>query len=220
MFEINDTPPENVRTKGSRSGMILAFALVILLLMSLMGLIILSNTQTELKISGNSRLGREAFSSADSCARIATFLTLVLVKPKEETIADVLTSPTGTPPRFPLEIETQPKFTYSSLLTEATNFDYTKRYDETGIGSASSDPHIIFSMNGRVVATAVVNIETHNIIDAGASLGTVEPHESGDGPSIQLGIIVLVTGRTNSGAALGSDEPASVVTIMYRNFMD
>jgi hypothetical protein len=71
-----------------------------------------------------------------------------------------------------------------------------------------------------VVASAVVNLETHNIITDGASLGTGEPHESGDGPSMQVGIIVSVTGRTNSEIAASTDEPASVVTIMYRNYVD
>ena len=115
------TPPAPgaAAPRGLRSGMILAFALVILLLMSLMGVVILTSSQTELKITGNTRLGREAFNSADSCARIATFLTLVLVKPKNETIDDLIKDPPASGgPRYPLKIErsaTRP-FTYEKLL--------------------------------------------------------------------------------------------------------
>ncbi|MDR2339194.1 MAG: pilus assembly PilX N-terminal domain-containing protein [Deltaproteobacteria bacterium] len=205
--------------KGTKSGMILAFALIILMLMSLMGVIILSSTQTELKISSNSKLGREAFNSADSCARLATLMTIVLLNPKDESVSSMLRSP-GTPsPRFPLTIEMQPKFNAADLHAEATNFDYTQRYLDTGLGSATAEPHIIFKMNDRVIATAVVNIDTETPIFDGGSLGTGEPHESGDGPSMQVGIVVSVTGRTTTGINVTGDEPTSVVTIMYRNFI-
>jgi hypothetical protein len=215
--------------KGTKSGMVLVFTLVVLLLMSLMGVVILTNAQTELKITGNTRLGREAFNSADSCARIATLMSIVLLNPKNEDVGAIYANNTlnNSDTKFPLKIEPTARFTSKSLIEEATNFDYTSRYKETGIGSsAAEDPHIIFKVKDRdtgverVVATAVISLETHNILSSGASLGTGEPHESGDGPSVQVGIIVSVTGRTNTLYSSTGDEPASIVTIMYRNFLN
>jgi hypothetical protein len=237
MTHMKNDIPEEQAPSGMKSGMILAFALVVLLMMSLMGVIILSNTQTELKITGNTRLGREAFASADSCARIATFLTLVLIKPKDSAnIANVITHPGSPAPKYPLNVKLTGRFDYVKLLNEATNFNYTDRYVQTGLDKQGSHfidfdfedpdavpPHIIFTIGSgaaeRVIATAVVNLETHNILTDGAPLGTSEPYESGDGQQIQLGIIVSVTGRSNTPLQMATDEPASVVTIMYRDFM-
>jgi hypothetical protein len=195
--------------------MILAFALVILLLMSLMGIIILSSTQTELKITSNSRLGRDAFNSADSCARIATYLTLVKLQNKSASWRDVLTTLPDPSPRFPLEVEATSRFD-DDLEMGINNFDYAARYLQTGLGSEPADPHLIFKINGKTVATAVVSLETKNLIPPGASIDGGEPHDSSGGSSLEVGIIVSVTGRTPTVTASG-DEPASVVTLMYRH---
>jgi hypothetical protein len=204
--------------------MILAFALVILLLMSLMGVIVLANARTELNITGNTRVGREAFNSADTCARIATLLTLVLLNPRTDDINDVFQPVPATSPAFPIEVDMQPRFNLDDLMAEATNYKYADRYLEAGVGAplgGTKEPHIIFRMNGREIARAVVNLETYNLIPEGMGIGTGDPNDSASGPKLQVGVVVSVSGKTHQSiAATGADDPSSVVTIMYRNYIN
>jgi hypothetical protein len=221
------TPEQAATPAGSRSGLVLAFALAILVLMSLMGIIILSNTRTELNITGNSRLGREAFNSADATARMATFLTLVLMSPKTENINDVITNvPTSPAPLYPIHVCMQPKFNLEDLISDATNFDFTRRYMETGAGDGSTDPHIIFklgpcnSSSSRELANAVVNLETFNLIPDGMGLGTGDPNDTSGGPKLQVGVVVSVNAKTFENVTAGADDPNSIITVMYRNYMN
>jgi hypothetical protein len=202
--------------KSNKSGMILALTLAFLVLVSLMGIAILSNTRTELSVTGNTKLSRDAFNTADNCARITTFLTLALLNPRLENINELLTQMPHPAPKQPLEIEIKPKFNLNSLLS-AYHKDYKERYRGTGFGSKTSDPHIIFKMNGKTVAKAVVNIETSKLIQDGMGLGTGDPNDSSNGPKLQIGIIVSVAGIALEGGNF--EEPNSVVTIMYREYM-
>ncbi|MDR1315207.1 MAG: hypothetical protein LBQ12_16340 [Deltaproteobacteria bacterium] len=214
--------------KGAKDGLILAFALGILVLMALMGIVILSNTRTEMNITANNRLGREAFNSADATARMATFLTLALLNPRTDNIEDVITSGTtiSPAPRYPVYVCLQPKFNLEDLIDEATNFDYVKRYSETGAGSSTASPHIVFKLgpcdnsNSREVANAVVNLETYNLIPDGMGLGTGDPNDSSSGPRLQVGVVVSVNAKTNEAVHMGADDPNSIITIMYRNYMN
>jgi hypothetical protein len=204
--------------------MVLAFTLVVMVLISLMGIVILSNTKTELSVTGNTRMGRDAFNSADNCARLATFLTLALLNPRTSNINDVISAPPGTTPAHAMGIQLVPgMFTQDKLLNEATNFDYTQRYLDTGAGPMAPNPHIIFSVNDREVARAVVNLETYNLMPAGTGLGTGDPSDSTSGPKLQLGVVVSVTSRTTDNSlptGLNPEEPNSIVTIMYRNYLN
>jgi hypothetical protein len=207
-----------------KSGMVLAFTLFVLVLISLMGVVILSNTRTELSVTGNTRMGRDAFNSADNCARLATFLTLALLNPRTSNINDVISDPPGDTPAHSMAIQLVPAmFTQERLLNDATNFDYTQRYLDTGAGTTAPNPHIIFNVNGREVARAVVNLETYNLIPAGMGLGTGDPNDSTSGPKLQLGLVVSVSSRTTDPSfttELNPEEPNSLVTIMYRNYLN
>ncbi|MDR2349211.1 MAG: hypothetical protein LBF41_01125, partial [Deltaproteobacteria bacterium] len=174
----------------------------------------------------------------DNCARIATFLTLALLNPRTDDINDAIeTMLPSPPPDFPVEIELTPKFTMANLLSEATNFDYRKRYLETGAGPSNADPHIIFKVNGREVANAVVNVETYRLIPEGMSLGTGDPNDATGGARLSVGVIVSVAAKANTPAGASTapappaspsapvapaatanpSEPGSIVTIMYKN---
>jgi hypothetical protein len=209
---------------GRKNGMVLAFTLLVMILISLMGIVILANTRTELSITGNTRMGRDAFNSADNCARLATFLTLALLNPRTSDITDVISAAPGNTPAHAMGIRLVPgMFTQDRLISDATNFDYTQRYLDTGAGPKDPNPHIIFSVNDREVAKAVVNLETYNLIPAGMGLGTGDPSDSTSGPKLQLGVVVSVTSRTtDSSMPTGSnpEEPNSIVTIMYRNYLN
>ncbi|MDR2354532.1 MAG: hypothetical protein LBF22_15525 [Deltaproteobacteria bacterium] len=221
----NLTPTTNLKGNSQKKGMVLAFAIVILVLMSLMAVIILSNTRTELNITGNNRVSREAFNVADSCARLATLMTVVLLRSGPEEITDVLRSLPSPSPKYPFDIIISPRFNIFDLQNEATNFKYTDRYLETGFGSplgTMKEPHLIFkTSDGREFAKAVVNLETYETIPVGTSLGTGDPSDSSGGSRLQVGVVVSVTGKTilpPSGPL--DEEPNSVVTIMYRNYLD
>ncbi|MDR1041665.1 MAG: hypothetical protein LBR80_16185 [Deltaproteobacteria bacterium] len=228
------SPDSEARRDGVKSGLVLAFALGILVLMAIMGVVILSNTRTELNITANNRLGREAFNSADATARMATFLTLALLNPRTDDINDVITSGASLSPspRYPLYVCLEPKFNLEDLLDDATNFDYTKRYIETGASSKKAEPHIKFKLgpcgsnSSREVANAVVNLETYNLIPDGMGLGTGDPNDSASGPRLQVGVIVSVNAKTTESMSTNpsvtnvTNEPNSIVTIMYRNYMN
>jgi hypothetical protein len=196
--------------------------------MSLMGIVILSNTRTELSITGNNRLGREAFNSADATARMATFLTLALLNPRTEDVSDVITSgsvPTSPQaPRYPVAVCPKSNFKLETLVTEATNYNFTNRYLDTGAGEAAANPHIEFKLGdcstGRPIANAVVNLETYNLLPEGMSLATGDPNDSSGGPRLLVGVIVSVKAETSMDVAAGADSPNSLVTIMYRNYMN
>ncbi|MDR2613048.1 MAG: hypothetical protein LBG06_09590 [Deltaproteobacteria bacterium] len=214
--------------KGARSGLILAFALGILLLMSLMGIVILSNTRTELSIAGNNRLGREAFNSADATARTAVYLTLELMSLKDVNAlkSDVITSGSALSPapRYPIAICPQSNFTYNGLLAAAADPDpdFTKRYLNTGAGEGTPNPHIEFrsgDCTGRVLANAVVAIDTSDPIAVGGTTGTTDAYDTGGGNlQPQVGVVVSVNAKPNMEVGADAEEPSSLITIMYRTF--
>ncbi|MDR1036124.1 MAG: hypothetical protein LBT40_06025 [Deltaproteobacteria bacterium] len=227
MTSKSSMPDFPVRKHGAKSGLILAFALGVLVLMALMGIVILSNTRTEMNITANSRLGRESFNSADAMARVATFLTLAMLNQVGHNIDDVITSSTASlspPPRYPLYVCLKSKFNYEDITHEATNYDYVKRYTETGAGSLAADPHITFELGpcgsgARVIATAVVNLDTTDIISSGMSLSTGDPNDSSGGQKTQVGIVISVNAKTYEAASRGADDPNSIITVMYRSYM-
>ncbi|MDR3155252.1 MAG: hypothetical protein LBW85_13540 [Deltaproteobacteria bacterium] len=215
-----------VAPAGNRSGLILAFALCILVLMSLMGIVILSNTRTELSITGNTRMGREAFNSADAAARMAIYLTRELVMSRSDDFSAIITSDTipSPAPRYRIYVCPQMDFTFENLTSQATNFDYTERYLDTGAGEGAPNPHIVFqqapcgSANPMVVANAVVNLEDYDLISAGTTIGGGDGG-GGSAPQYKVGIVVSVNARTNESVENGTDSPHSLITIMYRNFL-
>jgi hypothetical protein len=89
---------------GFKPGMILAFTLVILVLMSLMGMTILLNTRTELSISSNTSLGRNAFATADTAAQIATLIGRIMLHPELGGPEQVLIAPDKQDGQFRLDV--------------------------------------------------------------------------------------------------------------------
>ncbi|MDR1080444.1 MAG: hypothetical protein LBQ79_05680 [Deltaproteobacteria bacterium] len=230
MTSQSSMPEFPVRRKGAKEGLVLAFALGVLILMALMGIVILSNTRTEMNITANSRLGRESFSSADAMARVAVLLTLAMLNQVGSDVSNVITSETASlspSPRYPIYVcLNTAEFTYKKLTEAATNYDFKQRYTDTGAGADTPNPHITFktgpcsNASSRVVANAVVNLDTTALIGDGASLGTGDPAESaGGGGKLQVGVIVSVNAKTYEPARMGADDPNSIITIMYRSYM-
>jgi hypothetical protein len=201
-------------------GMILAFTLVILTLMSLMGIVILSNSRTELNITGNVRMSQEAFNAADSCARIAILMTLLVLHPDLGSHSQAL-SVSGQSPTFPLEIEIDnTKLNLANITTGADDTDYVQRYVRAGVGegSAVEEPHITFKVGEKVVATAVLSVEKKEIIPPGASISETSLYDMTNGYKYKIQLVTTVRGLTNFSAASEAEEPNSIITAMYREF--
>jgi hypothetical protein len=201
---------------NNRDGMILAFTFAVLILMSLMGVIILSNTRTELSISGNNRVNREAFNAADTAARVTVLMGRILLHPELGVNLNAILRE-STDPKYPIEIEINgTRMTLAALESDAANptYDYANRYVETiGTDPAAAEPHLVFKINDRVVATAVLVLESDNPVAAGMSL------EQGGG--VQVTIVSTVRGVPVVDIATPDDiEPQSIITTMYRDYLE
>lgn len=225
---------------GQPRGMVLAFTLVILVLMTLMGVAILMNTRTELSISNNASVGRNAFANADTASRIATTLGRILLHPELGDPAAVVDgAATGAGPAFPLSVViNQNKFDLGVLRDDNASYDYILRYIRAGredFGSASLDnlaPHLIFNTTvggvERRVATASLALDHQEPILSGMSLGGGDAYDGGGGGHFQVVLVISVNGRALSqrpAAANGAydggtaDEPHSVITTLFREVM-
>ena len=202
-------------------GMILAFTLLLLFLISMMGIYVLTTTTTELSITGHNRVGREAFNAADAAARVSLLLGRILLHPELGPPEDVLT--TGTGPAFPLEVELNAaRFTLSNLQKEAAQFNFAERYRQALSVSADPDerPHLTFKVADKVVATAVMSLESYSPVDPGASLGVLDSYDSGGGSNVRINLVVTVNGVPSTVTqTVDSYEPRSVITTIYREFM-
>ena len=207
--------------RNGKDGMILAFTLLLLVVMSLMAIVIVGTTLTELSISGHNSAGREAFNAADGAAKIATVMGRLVLHPELGDPEDIISS---TPhPDFPQKVEPTDRLTLERLEAESVTFDPTKRYDQavnfdpdasTPVGEL---PHILFKVKDKVVAAAVLSLDTRSLIGPGSSLGTGGLYDTSGGPTIQLNLVVTVNGSSLVNAQGGDDsEPHSIITAIYR----
>ena len=219
--------------RGFRPGMVLAFTLIILTLMSLMGVTILLNARTELSISSNTSLGRNAFASADTAVQIATLVGRILLHPELGPPDQVLASGTAAGLRFPLNVE----INIDELKRDDSSQYFQLRYIRAGSweGRASESelrlddgvvlygdpvdgvdvaPHIVFKtkVDGRdmTVATAALSLDHEaSIGGTGGSVGGglgVGGYDGGSGAGISVVLAVSVNGRAinlKPGAAEG-----------------
>ena len=222
-----------------RPGMVLAFTLIILTLMSLMGVTILLSSRTELSISGNASLSRSALASADTAARIATLIGLVLLK--GGSLDDLVLAPASSL-AYPLKVETS--LVESDLEWDETG-DFTQRYLRAG-GVGVADV-VLKTKNDQIVATAAISLVTTDppadgggslppqvvVPGSGSSLGGGDQYDYGGGEGgggLPVVLMVSVSGRAipmNSESAdkrgdfFGGqdDEPRSIITILYREII-
>ncbi|MDR1656109.1 MAG: hypothetical protein LBT47_00950 [Deltaproteobacteria bacterium] len=208
----------NPKTLNHKPASILAFTLLLLVLMSLMGIYVLTNTSAELSISGQNRIGREAFNAADSSVRVAVLLGRILLHPELGPPSQALKTAAG--PVFPLKVEiNQSRLNLASLQKEAAEFDFAKRYREAVVNDPSgSGPHLIFKVHDKVVGTAVISLETDVPIGAGFSLGSGDRYDNGGGSNVQINLVVTASGSPSSGPKDRLTEPHSIITAIYREY--
>ncbi|MDR1546460.1 MAG: pilus assembly PilX N-terminal domain-containing protein [Deltaproteobacteria bacterium] len=205
--------------KDQPQGMILAFALMIMALASLMGAMILASTRTELSIAGNNRVGREAFNAADASARVAILLTRALVHPELGDPAEAL-SRRHDGPAQPLTVEiNDSRFNLLALLKESNERDFAKRYLEVADRSGDFEtPHLTFKIKDREVAFAVVNLATDEPIPAGMSQSVLDRYDAAGGANIEFHLVITVNGVSMApyeGSA--ADVPHSIITTIFRD---
>jgi hypothetical protein len=205
---------------GARQGMIMVFVIVIMLVTSLMGLIIMVNTRSEVATSGHHRRSQAAFSSADSAAKLANLFTRVLLHP-------VLESPTGLlsnegNPESALTVEfNDDRFTMEKLFDESQPYKFSERYLQTGLTNDSSalPPHIVFKIEDKVVATSVVSLDLSQATNSGFSLSALDLYDKSTGPNVPVDMVVTTRGNTASVSEDNLTDPQSLITTIMREMM-
>jgi hypothetical protein len=209
----------HINLKNARPGLILVFVIIVMMLTSLMGLIIMVNTRSEVSTSGHHRRGLEAFNFAESAAKMSNLFARILLHPFLNTPANVL-SDSGNP-AYPITVEfNSTRFTMENLFEESEPFLYSKRYLETGVTKSPTalPPHIVFKSGDEVVATAVINLDSTTTISAGYSLNAIDLYDKSGGPNVPVDMVVTVRGNTGQ---LNEDSvaPQSLITTIMREFL-
>jgi hypothetical protein len=214
--------PFNPPIKKHPQGMILAFTLMILLLMSLMGAAILVSTRNEINITGNTRVSRDAFALTDTAARIATLMGRIIVHPELGSPEQVL-SAVGSP-RFPVDVSIESSFNLGALKQEAVTGNNTieERYMNVGVGIAGKrNDHMVFGVGSKKAAFARFALDSESPIGDGTSLGSGDRYDNSGGSLLQVVMVISVKGTSPnfSGGSGIENEPTSVVTTIYREVM-
>ncbi|MDR2300524.1 MAG: pilus assembly PilX N-terminal domain-containing protein [Deltaproteobacteria bacterium] len=205
--------------KKAREGMILTFTMVFLVLIILMGIYVLTSSRTDLSISAHNRVGRQAFNVADSAVQIATLLSRILVHPELGDPANVLKAPSDQ--KMPITVEiNEYRFTLANLHEESLDFDYESRYLEViNYPSHTIDPHLLFKVGDKVVATAAVVLDQQDPVSEGFSLDASDPYDESSGSGAKISLTVTVNGTPPDTSADSLEEPHSIITAIYRELM-
>ncbi len=206
----------------NKSGSVLLFALIVMLLMGLMSAAIFLNTRSELNVSVGARDGREAFMKADAAAVLAIQLSRVLLNPDLGEPRDYI--PEDLPADIPFTLEFGDDcaicadFTLKDMMERAGDeleTDVMKRYLSA---AALNSPHLVVRQGGQIVATAAVAV-AYLKKEAGASLSS-----SGGGGNNMAAIMVTASGRVRRPGGSdadyftsGAETPHSLVTAIYRD---
>ncbi|MDR2367399.1 MAG: pilus assembly PilX N-terminal domain-containing protein [Deltaproteobacteria bacterium] len=205
--------------KKSREGMILTFTMVFLVLIILMGIYVLTSSRTDLTISSHNRVGRQAFNVADSAVQVATLLSRILVHPELGKPSDVLKVTTGQ--QMPITVEiNDDRFNLFQLQEDSANFDYESRYLEViDYPSHGTEPHLVFKVADKVVATASVALDKQEPVSEGFSLDASDPYDESAGTGAKISLTVTVNGTPPGATADSLEEPRSIITAIYRELM-
>ncbi len=216
----HDTRP----LRPAPSGMVLVLTLVILMLIAMMGAAVLLNSRTELSITSNTTIGREAFSRADSAIEVTTLMSRVLINQELGDMDQLQPRDGSNNYTSAMWVERQPSFDKMTLRSE-TDVDpgYQRRYIRAGSWAGRTDmdssslyykPHLVFKTKSggddMVVATASVSMDfpgddaagLGGAVTPGKSLGQRDYDQSGN---ITVNLLASVNGRA-PGRELGGDK--------------
>jgi len=196
----------------------------ILFVMSLMAVALMSNTVTELQVSGNTIRGREAFTKADTMTNIGLLMGRVLLYESIGDPGDLVKSRPETvlaSGRLPYNVVIDPSFTLAnvqSLGLDSTEARIRERYL---MATAANTPHLTIKYGPEVVGSAAVAIERVEINQPGKSVGQ-DPY--GGDTSISVYILVSANGKVPLTGGLTGDyytgDTESVHSVITSVFME
>ena len=183
--------------KSHPEGSILMLTLFILLMLSLLGVTLMSNTMTELQVSGNTIRGRDAFAKADSLSRLGILMGRNVLIAGAGNPGDVLKARSGGSPGDEFyNVSIDPSLTFTNLKTLGLNSATEKGIkDRYLMATAATTPHMTMTLGTEVVATAALAIQEIDITPPGRSIGQSE-YGSDDGNFLEVHLIVSSNGRT------------------------
>jgi len=228
------------------TGSVILFTLVVLVLLGLMGFSLMVNTRTELSISKNTFLGRDAFSKADLTTRLALFAGRILLNEGAGEPCDILsnlgTSPAGRPVyevRLGSTVVCSAAGGSTDLTLESitqadempTLQDILDRYLQATASahvpssSFTVQPQVSVLFGGQVVGTAAL-VLYYNVGEPGGSLEDSGYGSQGEN-SLRAYLVVSANGRLPQAAGedaanyYGRENPAthSIITAVYREII-
>ncbi|MDR2141631.1 MAG: hypothetical protein LBR11_07580 [Deltaproteobacteria bacterium] len=205
--------------KKTRQGLIMVYVIVVMLLTSLMGLIIMVSTQSEVTSSGRQSRSKAAFNSADSTAKLANLFALILMHPVLDSPSKLLSS-TGSPNQELTVVFNEGRFTMESLFDESKPTEFHKRYLQTGLTNSPTAPapHITFKIGDKVVARSVVSLDISASNQAGLSLGVSGLYDKTSGLNVPVDLVVTTRGNNSTGDDDDITTPQSLITTIMREF--
>lgn len=212
-FKIDDKHPR---------GTVLAFTLIALVLMGLLGTALIVNTQSELEISMQTSFGRDTFNKADSVATISVLAARALVD--GETAgdpSDLISAGQSSGSRPPFKVELMTDFSESKLLQiqKTPTIDEIKEryliatFAEESKPDSDQDktkfPHVRLvtpdknSSKDIILATAAIAIDISELAQQGTSTAGYSnqdnTYDDSGGNAIRIFIVVSANGRTIGG---------------------
>ncbi|MDR1084338.1 MAG: pilus assembly PilX N-terminal domain-containing protein [Deltaproteobacteria bacterium] len=212
---------EQVKT-GSKSGMILVFVLTVMILISLMGVMVMVLTSSEVAMAGHQRRGQEAFYATDSALDLSNLLGRIVLHPVLGHPQDLLTAGAGPKPQNPLTVEiNHQRFSLENLISESEPFNYLQRYLDSSLssGSGAKKPHVVFKIGKQIVAAASFSLD-YSANSDGFSLSAGDRYDLTGGFNRPVDVTVTVTGTSvTSLGSLGPSVPRSVITTIRRDHL-
>jgi hypothetical protein len=203
-------------TSGGAEGLILPFALFILVLLSVMGMVLLASSLSQVDRSYQTKLLKDTFNAAESSAMVSTLLTRIILRPKMGPVTEALRS--GDRDQS-LEIILDPnRFNLPRILKDSEESLFTERYLETGWGGAGGqEPSLKFLVGGKLVTEVAVTFDNRNVFPPGSGVGENDSYDASAGTSKSVTIIVTVRGLSDYLAP--GKESSVFITSMFRDVM-
>jgi hypothetical protein len=206
----------------NRSGMILVFVIVIMMLTALMGIIIMASTRTNLTTVDFQKNGDEAFNSADSAAKLSVLFSRVILHPVLGSPEQLIPASPSSPNNPMTIVLNEDRFKLDDLIANSDPFAYVDRYLETGMTKSptAEDPHIYYKIGDKVVATAVISFGLESTDNLGFSLQTNDRYDQTSGPTQPVDMVITVKGNNSNTIETNSlIQPQSIITIILRELM-
>jgi hypothetical protein len=218
---------ENIDKKHPQ-GSILLITLAALALLALMGFALMSGARNELTISGDTNLGRIAFTRADATARLAVLLTRPLFQLMGEGPGSYLLNTTNPEARPPFTVALDTAMNAATNLPEVgvnNNFtlaDVRTRY--LTATAAGLTPHLTISYDNEVAGTAFISYYAPVPDEGGLECDYGSGCGGGGANTRRVYLIISADGRLplGDGADPGNyytgtqDTKHTIVTTVYR----